>query len=77
VKGIVYLEELPLNISRDMLHQKKIMKVIRKTLEKNRVNLIIEIADNTKDYNKYYEAFSKNIKLLSALETFYALRSGF
>lgn len=50
------------------------MKVIRKTLEMNCVNLFNEIAENTEDYNKYYEAFPKNIKPLSALETFYALK---
>ena len=56
-------EPLTLNISREALQQNQILRVIKKNLVKECLEMFAEIAEKKDDYNKFYEQFGKCIKL--------------
>merc|ERR1712023_307519 len=104
IRGVVDSEDLPLNVSREMLQQSRVLKVIKKKLVTKALEMMRKMSDAEeegkaeqkeeaekkddekkddeekeeeeeeeeeemdaekaiKDYKKFYEAFSKNIKL--------------
>merc|ERR1712170_93207 len=63
IKGVVDSEDLPLNISREYLQKTNILKTIKKSITKRCLEMIQEISENNEDWKKFYEQFSKNLKL--------------
>jgi len=65
VKGVVDSNDLPLNVSREILQESRVVRVMRKRLLKKTLDMIAALGkdeDKTK-YDTFWDAFGRNIKL--------------
>uniref|UniRef100_A0ACD5YF84 Uncharacterized protein n=1 Tax=Avena sativa TaxID=4498 RepID=A0ACD5YF84_AVESA len=65
VKGVVDSNDLPLNVSREILQESRIVRIMRKRLVRKTFDMIQDIADKDEkeDYKKFWESFGKFMKL--------------
>ncbi|XP_068325991.1 heat shock protein 90-5, chloroplastic [Pyrus communis] len=89
VKGVVDSNDLPLNVSREILQESRIVRIMRKRLVRKTFDMIQDISEseNKEDYKKLWENFGRFIKLgciedsgnhkrITPLLRFYSSKSG-
>lgn len=54
-------DDLPLNVSREMLQQHKLIKVIKKKLVRKALDMFKKM--DAEDYEKFWKEYGTNIKL--------------
>ncbi|AFI06476.1 molecular chaperone HtpG [Helicobacter cetorum] len=62
VKGVIDSEDLPLNVSREILQQNKILANIRSASVKKILSEIERLSKDNENYHKFYEPFGKVLK---------------
>lgn len=63
VRGVIDSYDLPLNVSREMLQENKIIKVMRKKLISKTFDLLDDIYEDKILCDEFYKQYSKNLKL--------------
>ncbi|KAL8087984.1 heat shock protein 90-6, mitochondrial-like [Apium graveolens] len=65
VKGVVDSNDLPLNVSREILQESRIVRIMKKRLVRKTFEMIRRLSDSEKreDYEKFWDNFGKHLKL--------------
>ncbi|KAL6573588.1 hypothetical protein OROHE_002047 [Orobanche hederae] len=65
VKGVVDSDDLPLNVSREILQESRIVRIMKKRLVRKTFDMIQDLSEseNKEDYKKFWESFGKFMKL--------------
>jgi len=65
VKGVVDSSDLPLNVSREILQESRIVRVIRKQLIRRSIEMMEGLAakEGGEDYKTFWESFGRNVKV--------------
>jgi heat shock protein beta len=65
IRGVVDSDDLPLNVSREMLQQSKVLKQIEKKIVRKSIAMFQELAsaESKDDYKKFWENYGTNVKL--------------
>ena len=62
VKGVIDSEDLPLNVSREILQQNRVLSKIKSNSVKKILDEFIKLSKNKEKYNEFYAEFGKPIK---------------
>nr|QBY35568.1 heat shock protein 90C [Dunaliella salina] len=65
IKGVVDSSDLPLNVSREILQESRITRVIRRQLVRRSLEMMENLAskEGGEDYKTFWEAFGRNLKI--------------
>jgi molecular chaperone HtpG len=63
MKGVIETDDVPLNLSRELLQQNKTIKLIGKNIVKKALDMFVNISNDADKFRTFYEQYSKNIKL--------------
>ena len=67
MKGVIDSSDLPLNVSREILQENRVVRVIKKQLVKRTLDTLKQMSkkDDQTDYNTFFDAFGRNLKLVT------------
>tara|TARA_B110001450_G_scaffold169887_1_gene158339 strand:- start:2925 stop:5066 length:2142 start_codon:yes stop_codon:yes gene_type:complete len=63
ISGVIDTDDLPLNVSREILQENKVIKVIKKAVVKKSIDMLKSAMSDMDNYLKIYKTYQKNIKL--------------
>ncbi|KAL9243979.1 hypothetical protein vseg_017804 [Gypsophila vaccaria] len=65
IKGVVDSNDLPLNVSREILQESRIVRIMRKRLVRKAFDMIlgISMSEHKEDYDTFWDNFGKHLKL--------------
>ncbi len=87
IRGIVDSDDLPLNVSREMLQESKIIQMIRKKLVRKAIAMFQILSEDKEKFQEFYQRYGINLKMgliedsanktrLSKLLMFYSSKTG-
>jgi HSP90 family molecular chaperone len=69
IKGVVDSDNLPLNVSREILQQDRTLSLIKKKLVRKAIAMIQTLSENKEKYAQFWEKYGTSVKLGMAEDT--------